>query len=212
MGVSLGALREALPQLIAEGLVVVEAHRGYTVTPLSIEDLLDLTRVRTEVEVLCLTWSMQLGQLEWETEVIAASHRLAKTFRAADRVAVSPAWIAAHDIYHTALASACGSPRLLLIRKQLYELSERYRKMESVIARQRDPDDEHKRITEAAIERNIPVATQLLSSHIERTTENIVKMMRKKILETARTGPPRLQGRKSPARTARQPRRGSSTR
>ena len=187
MGVSLGAVREALSQLIAEGLVCVEAHRGYTVTPMSIDDLLDLTRVRTEVEVLCLTWSMQLGQLEWESEVIAASHRLAKTFRGADRSVVSPAWIAAHDTYHTALASACASPRLLLIRKQLYELSERYRKMESAIARDRDPQDEHKRIAEAAIDRNIPVATQLLSSHIERTTENIVKAMRKKISDTART-------------------------
>jgi len=212
MGVSLGALREALPQLIADGMVFVEAHRGYTVTPLSIDDLLDLTRVRTEIEVLCLTWSMQLGKLEWESEVIAASHRLAKTVRAADRAAVSPAWIEAHDVYHAALASACGSPRLLLIRKQLYELSERYRKMESAMARDRNPDDEHKRITAAAIDRNIPVATQLLSSHIERTTENIVKTMRKKISDTARTGQPRLQGRKPPARTARQPKRGGSVR
>jgi DNA-binding GntR family transcriptional regulator len=197
MGVSLGAVREALSQLIAEGLVCVEAHRGYTVMPLSIADLLDLTRVRTEVEVLCLTWSMQLGKLEWESAVMAASHRLAKTFRAADRTVNSPAWIAAHDTYHTALASACGSPRLSLIRTQLYELSERYRKMESAMTRDRDPQEEHKRIAEAAIDRNIPVATQLLSSHIERTTENIVKTMRKKISETAGTANARPQGGKA---------------
>ncbi len=202
MRVSLGAVREALSQLIAEGLVFVEAHRGYTVTPLSIEDLLDLTRVRTEVEVLCLTWSMELGQLEWESDVIAATHRLTKTFRAVDRAAVSPAWIAAHDTYHTALASACGSPRLLEIRKHLYEMSERYRKMESALARERDPDDEHKRIAAAVLDRNIAVATQLLSSHIERTTENIVKMMRKKVSEAALIGNSRLQVRKSPAGTA----------
>jgi GntR family transcriptional regulator, carbon starvation induced regulator len=212
MGVSLGAVREALSQLIAEGLVLVEAHRGYTVTPLSIEDLLDLTRVRTEAEVLCLTWSMQSGQLEWESEVIAASHRLAKTFRAADRAAVSPAWIAAHNAYHTALASACGSPRLLLIRKQLYELSERYNMMESAMTRNRDSDDEHRRITEAAIERNVPVATQLLSTHIERTTENIVKMMRKKVAEGARAANPRSQRRKASPPIGPQPKRGSSAR
>ena len=52
MGVSLGAVREALSQLIAEGLVCVEAHRGYTVMPLSIADLLDLTRIsRGKVEL-----------------------------------------------------------------------------------------------------------------------------------------------------------------
>ena len=36
--VSLGAVREALSQLMAEGLVTAEAHRGYTVVPLSVED------------------------------------------------------------------------------------------------------------------------------------------------------------------------------
>jgi hypothetical protein len=80
------------------------------------------------------------------------------------------------------------------------------------MARDRNPDDEHKRIAEAAIDRNIPVATQLLSSHIERTTENIVKMMRKKVSETARTAAPRLQGRKSSARNVRLPKRGSNSR
>ena len=62
-------------------------------------------------------------------------------------------------------------------------------------------------------DRNIPVATQLLSSHIERTTDNIVEMMRKKVLEAVRTGHPRLlQGRKLAARPVRQPKRRSSAR
>jgi hypothetical protein len=81
--------------------------------------------------------------------------------------------------------------------------------MESAMARDRDPQDEHKRIAEAAIDRNIPVATQLLSSHIERTTENIVKTMRKKISETARTANARPQGGKARPRKAPQRQRDS---
>lgn len=185
--VSLGAVREALSQLMAEGLVIAEAHRGYTVSPLSVDDLKDLTRLRMEIETLCLTWSMEAGQIEWESEVIAATHRLTKTYRVDDRSAVSPQWIAAHDAYHTALVSACGSPRLLQIRKQLYEQSERYRKMESALTpRERNPDDEHKRIADAVVARNVPLATRLMRAHIALTTQNIIKMMEKRVTKTAR--------------------------
>jgi DNA-binding GntR family transcriptional regulator len=186
-GVSLGAVREALSQLMAEGLVIAEAHRGYTVAPISVEDLKDLTRVRVEVETLCLTWSMQAGKLEWESEIIAARHRLTKTYRVDERSEPSPQWIVAHDAYHTALLSACGSPRLLQIHKALYDQSERYRKIESALARNRNPDDEHNRLTDAAIERNVPLATRLLREHIELTTDNIIKTMAKKVAKAPKT-------------------------
>lgn len=185
-GVSLGAVREALSQLMAEGLVLSEAHRGFTVAPISVEDLKDLTRVRIEIELMCLTWSMEAGGVEWESEVIAASHRLSKTHRLDEQSAASPQFMTAHDAYHTALVSACGSPRLLQIRKQLYDQSERYRKMESALPRDRNPDDEHKKIAEAVIARNVPLATKLLKSHIALTTDNIVKAMEKRVSKASR--------------------------
>jgi DNA-binding GntR family transcriptional regulator len=185
-GASLGAVREALSQLLAEGLVHAEAHRGYTVSPISVEDLKDLTKIRVEVENLCLTWSMQAGQVEWESEVLAATHRLTKTYRVDEKAAISPMWIAAHDAYHTALVSACGSPRLLQFRKQLYDQSERYRKMESGLPRSRNPDDEHKRLADAVIARDIPLATRLLRAHIELTTDNITKAMEKRAPKASR--------------------------
>jgi len=203
-GVSLGAVREALSQLQAEGLVVAEAHRGYTVAPISIQDLKDLTRVRLEIETLCLTWSMEAGKIEWESEVIGALHRLTKTYRVEDRSAASAEWIAAHDTYHYALVSACGSPRLLQLRQQLYDQSERYRKLESTLGKDRKPDDEHKRLADAVIERDVPLATRLLKSHIELTTENILKAMEKREGKTSRlpagSGPSRNARRVKPAR------------
>ncbi len=48
--VSLGAIREALSRLAAEGLVVSEAQKGFTVTPVSMADLADLTTTRVEIE------------------------------------------------------------------------------------------------------------------------------------------------------------------
>ena len=47
--VSLGAVREALSRLGAEGLVVAESQKGYRVASLSVEDLRDLTEARVEI-------------------------------------------------------------------------------------------------------------------------------------------------------------------
>jgi DNA-binding GntR family transcriptional regulator len=142
--------------------------------------------VRIEAETLCLTWSMQAGKIEWESEVIGATHRLTKTYRVTDRSAASAEWVVAHDAYHTALVSACGSPRLLRMRHQLYEQSERYRKLESTLVKERNPDDEHKRLASAVIERDIPLATRLLKAHLILTTENIVKAMSKRESKASR--------------------------
>ena len=211
-GVSLGAVREALSQLMAEGLVVSEAHRGYTAAPISIEDLKDLTRVRMEIETLCLTWSMEAGLVEWESEVIAATHRLTRTYRVDEGSGPSAQWIAAHDGYHAALVSACGSPRLLQIRKQLYDKSERYRKMESTLPRERNADDEHKRLADAVIGRNVALATKLMKSHIALTTDNIVKAMEKRVSKAPRAAIAQATHSRSRVRPARPAARAATSR
>jgi DNA-binding GntR family transcriptional regulator len=176
-GVSLSTVREAVSQLLSEGLVVAEAHRGFKVSPISVADLKDLTKVRIEIESVCLAWAIQHGDLEWESRVLAARHRLSNTFRAVGGQVTSD-WTLAHDEYHHALVSACGSPRLLQIRRQLYEKSERYRKLELSLPRNRDPDDEHAKIVDAVLARDVPRATRLMTAHISFTSDNIVNAMR----------------------------------
>ena len=56
--VSLGAVREALSRLTSDRLVVAEPQRGFTVAPVSTEDLVDLTAVRIEIETRCLRSSI----------------------------------------------------------------------------------------------------------------------------------------------------------
>jgi GntR family transcriptional regulator, carbon starvation induced regulator len=91
----------------------------------------------------------------------------------------------AHDAFHEALVSACGSSRLLQLRRQLYDQSERYRKLESAWPKTRDPDAEHKRIAEAALRRDIPLATRLIQEHISATAENITRAMSKRGSQSA---------------------------
>ena len=92
----MGLLREALSRLEEQGLVRSESQHGYRVTPLSPQDLRELTDARCEIETLVLRdaaelyrcWSDSLG--EDPDRDIAAEHREildAAVGREADRAA-----------------------------------------------------------------------------------------------------------------------------
>ena len=175
--ISLSSLREALTQLSAEGLTQAEAHRGYVVTPISVQDVVDLARVRTVVETQCLIWAIENGTLEWESNIVAATHRLVNSARELDQEHRPSTWTDVHAAYHAALVGSCGSLRLLQIRNNLYEQSERYRRLELSIPHDRNADSEHHLLAQAAIARDTPMATRLMHSHINRTTEFIVRAL-----------------------------------
>jgi DNA-binding GntR family transcriptional regulator len=155
--ISLGALREALSQLSAEGLTQAEAHRGYLVTLISVEDVVDPARVRTVVETPCLIWAIENGTLEWVSNIDAATHRLVDAARELDQEARPSTWTGAHAAYHAALVGSCGSLRLPQVRKNLHEQSERYRRPELSIAHDRNADSEHRLLAEATIARDTPM-------------------------------------------------------
>jgi GntR family carbon starvation induced transcriptional regulator len=175
--VSLGAVREALSRLGAEGLVIPESQKGYHVTPLSVAELLDLTEARIEVERIALTRSIERGDLEWETSLVAAWHKLSRIDerKPADRNYLSDEWAVAHAAFHKALVAACGSAKILQIRIQLYELAERYRRYSAPLANsKRDVAGEHQALFDAAMSRDASLAGRLIAEHLRRTVSLIV--------------------------------------
>jgi DNA-binding GntR family transcriptional regulator len=122
--VSPGAVREALSRLCAEELVVSKAQKGFRVAPVRVDDLEDLTRTRIEIECMCLRRAVAVGEIEWETGLVAACHRLTNIASPLD----SDEWAHAHAQYHLALVQACDSAWLLRLRAMLYAQSERYRR------------------------------------------------------------------------------------
>lgn len=75
-GVSMTVVREALTRLVEQRIVVAVPNRGFSVMPLSVEDLKDLTHVRLRLETMALRDSIERGALGWETCVVAAHHAL----------------------------------------------------------------------------------------------------------------------------------------
>jgi DNA-binding GntR family transcriptional regulator len=172
--VSLSVVREALTRLAEQGLVKSAPQLGFTVTPLSVDDLTDLTRVRIEVESLMIRRAIAEGDLAWETSVVAAHHRLAGTALQADGV-MNPAWRSAHSDFHAAVASGCDSPLLQTFRLELYEKAELYRAWTVRVSARRDPAREHREICEAVLDREADRACELIGAHIQLTTDLLLE-------------------------------------
>jgi len=171
--VSLGAVREALSRLTAEGLVAAEPQRGFIVAPASIKDLIDLTSVRIEIETRCLKRAIQIGDVAWEGRVVGSWHQLSHTaVEASSGNEIDPEWTRLHSEFHESLLSACDSAWWLKLRGQLYAQSERYRRLVLPYGKvRRNVDGEHKAIVEAVLAREAKVACQLLARHLQLTAD-----------------------------------------
>lgn len=177
---SLGAVREALSRLTAEGLVHSEAQKGFKVTPISIEDLENLAIARIEIESICLEHSIRSGDIDWESNILAAFHKLKMTpERSTENIKItSQSWEARHHQFHFLLVSACNNKWLLQVRDFLYAQSERYRRLSTHFDIQnRNVSDEHEQLMNAVLSRDIELAKKIISNHILTTTQIILKAM-----------------------------------
>ena len=166
---SLGAVREALSRLTAEGLVTAVAQKGFKVAPVSVEDLQDLTNTRIEIEESCLRRAIEHGGIEWETGIVAAFHRLSKTPERVegDEKRLSEDWVVAHREFHAALVAGCNSAWLLRLHDILYAQSERYRRLSVPAARaDRNIEAEHREIMQAVLNRDADKAVSLMQKHL----------------------------------------------
>jgi DNA-binding GntR family transcriptional regulator len=175
-GIGPTAIREALSRLVTEELVQVEDQRGFLVAPVSKADLLDLTEARVELESLTLTRAIERGDTAWESEVLAAYHRLSKCPSPISQEAAI-VWSKEHQAFHEVLVSGCGSAWLRSLCRLLYDKSERYRSLSnSGNARQRvHRDDEHHGIMKAVLARDRQLACKLLAAHYRKTTDTMLR-------------------------------------
>lgn len=170
--VSLGAVREALSSLEGEGLVTLKDKRGYHTAGMSLDELVELTQARVEIESSCLRLAISDGDINWESQIVAALHKLLAISRIihGEHDHMNEHWSVAHDEFHSALVSGCGNSWLLRMRRTLFDQSERYRRLSIPVDRApRDVDGEHRAIADAVLSRQSDRAVQLLSDHFEKT-------------------------------------------
>ncbi|OLT45939.1 hypothetical protein BJF85_18390 [Saccharomonospora sp. CUA-673] len=184
-GTSMGVLRETLVRLAELGLVRGEQQQGFQVTPLSAADLRELTDTREEIEGLAVRRAITDGDVTWESELLAAHHRLERTpvtggdGEAADPPQVSEDWAEAHACFHHTLLDGCDNRRLKTYAASLRDAAEVYRRWAFTVGHDQDRDiaAEHAAILEAALQRDADLAVALLRAHIRRTTTTLLAAM-----------------------------------
>jgi DNA-binding GntR family transcriptional regulator len=171
--VSLSVVREALTRLTEQGLVVAEPQLGFSVVELDLDDVRDISKVRTLIEGAALRESVLHADVEYETQVVASHHRLTRTPPHSDEApqTLTEDWARAHQKFHQSLISACPSPRLRDLADGLRETSELYRRWSGAFpSRQgRDVPAEHRGLMEASLDRDPDRAVELLTEHINNT-------------------------------------------
>lgn len=179
LGASLGAVREALSRLAAEGFVILEAQKGFRVSPVSLRDLEDLTSTRVIIECKCLERAIERGSVEWEASIVAAFHRLSRLPEVTNdpEPRLSEDWSAAHATFHMSLVAACDSEWLLRIRSMLFDQSDRYRRLSAIGVRSdRNVAAEHRALMEATLAHDTQRACEVIESHFRKTADLVAQL------------------------------------
>jgi DNA-binding GntR family transcriptional regulator len=125
---------------------------------------------------MALRQSIERGDVGWESDLVAAHHRLAVTPTFLEDGTGNTEWMTAHGAFHAALAGASGSPVLERVRRQLYDASELYRYWSASLPHRvgrTHVADEHKAILDAALARDPDLAVDLMTRHLQATADEL---------------------------------------
>lgn len=111
-GTGRSAIREALRQLMQEGLVVTVPNRGARVRPILPSDVTDLYMARTAIEVAAVQQAIERQDRLDLTDLRASQTRVEAAADGDREAPPSPQLIAADLDFHRAMVALAGSPRL----------------------------------------------------------------------------------------------------
>ena len=171
-------LRETLNRLSSDGFVVAEEQRGFFVTQVSREDLIEITHLRVLLECDALRASVINGDTDWEGDLVAAHHKLhlmEKKLLAGD-TSQKETWKRYDWMFHLALIRACNSRNLLQLHATIYDKYLRYQ-MLVLTYRGEAAVDEHRKMFEAALNRDADSAAKYLEENIVRGLEHTLDAM-----------------------------------
>lgn len=170
---SMSTLRETLSRLSSEGFVAAEEQRGFFVTPVSHEDLIEVANLRVLLECHALRLSVENGDTDWEGNLVAAHHKLhllEQRMMEGD-TSNKEDWKRYDWEFHLAMIEACGSRNLLSLHSILYDKYLRYQ-MLVLTYRGKEAVQEHRDMFQAALARDSERATSILRTHIEKGLEH----------------------------------------
>ena len=175
LGVSRIPLREALRQLEGEGFVTSIPHRGVVVASVSMDELREISEIRSVLE--CRLLSLAIPNHTPET--IRAAAAIIDEIDA--DVHVLDDWAASNWRFHCALYAPAARPRTLALAATYHTHTERYLAMHiRYLNYKEEGQREHRILLDLVSKRKVEPAVALLNKHIY----DVVGMLRE-LLEGA---------------------------
>ena len=176
---SISTLRETLSRLASEGFVDAEEQRGFFVTPVSKDDLLEIANLRVLLECHALRQSIETGDADWEANLVASHHKLhlMEKRMASGDTSEKETWKRYDWQFHLAIIQACNSKNLLSLHSTLFNKYLRYQLL-VLTHRGEVAVEEHKQMLQMALDRNAKGAADLLKTHIENGLKHTLDAMK----------------------------------
>ena len=165
LGVSRGPIREALRLLAAEGLVVINVHRGTFVVEPTVADVEEIYSLREALEVLAVQRVVRLASDDELAELVESVRR----FQAATREERIERLVDENMKFHSRLFSLARHGRLSQVWSTLESQLHLCNSMELERSRPSSarPFDDHIKILDAIQRRDEEEACRLMSRHIQ---------------------------------------------
>lgn len=172
LGVSRTPVREAIAQLVMQGLLVKEDNRSARVHRPSLAELTEIYELRTLLECHVA----RLAATSASTDRIRELRALEARMRNEDG---SDEWFVDHARFHRTIALAAERPRMLTTIDALRHHSEPYVRLVTALdAGQRGTaEKEHEAILQAIAEGDGDRAEELVRTHLQSTVERVRRVM-----------------------------------
>lgn len=175
-GVSRIPVREALLQLEGEGLVTQSAHKGYTVTTLSLDEIREVFDLRAVIEVDLLRRSIPVMR---DTDITASREVLAVFDDMLARKSEDANWGRLNWRLHEALYAPAGRKHTMRIVHNLHRNADRYLRLQLSLTQSTNDRAraEHRRLVDLCEARDVLEATRLLNEHILSARDDLVRFL-----------------------------------
>ncbi|MEW9673973.1 GntR family transcriptional regulator [Ammoniphilus sp. 3BR4] len=170
LGVSRMPVREALRKLEAEGLIQIEPNRGAVVKPLSLEDIEEIYLLRSVLEKMAVEESLKKIQKQDIVEMESLVTIM-------DQVDEVDYFISTNIEFHRLLMKHCTKKRLLSFINTLWNgfPQQTPHLLENQMKKS---NQEHREILEAVKENEVQKAAELVSNHVQRTGDALVRYIK----------------------------------
>jgi len=169
-------VREALFQLEAEGLVLIEPHKGAIVSAFSLEEIDDVFDLRVLLEPRMLAQSAPRLAPQDFADASALDAEFARAIAAQDVAQ----WGQLNARYHLALYRHARQPRTLAIVTSLLQTSDRFTRLQMnrapALAR---AETEHRKLLRLCRDGKVPEACDYLVAHIEKVRRDLHALLRR---------------------------------